>query len=269
MLELLKDEAITEDVDVPKANHGRVIGKGGQKMTEIRDETHCIISVPGQSDKSSLISITGRKEGVARAKVLIQEAVAGPKKDEEGGDTHHAVSVKYPLAKDLHKFVIGTFTACCGLQFSYFKNVGKNGRTINEIRDETGVQIIVPKGDDADAAIVLKGDQEGIDQAIKRIREVTIASKPNNGSPRVGGGRGMCSCNNMRTYILKKVGLMEKDVAAGITITTMVPEEAVGKVVKGEMADVAVVKAEESQVKRKPTQMKTEPHGYNSCNPVL
>lgn len=171
LLELLKDDAVTETVDVPKARHGRVIGKGGSKMTEIREETQCIISVPDQSDASTLITVIGRKEGVEKAKELIKEAVSGTKKEEEVGG-EGSVTVKYPLAKELYKFVIG-----------------KAGRTINEIRDETGVQIIVPKLDEADGTITLKGEQDGIDAAIKRIREVTTA-KPNNGSPRVGGGRG-------------------------------------------------------------------------------
>lgn len=174
LLELLRDEAITETVDVPKARHGRVIGKGGQKMSEIRDETHCIISVPDQSDNSTLITVVGRKEGVEKAKALIKEAVEGPKQNKEEEETA-AVTVKYPLAKELYKFVIG-----------------KGGKTINEIRDETGVQIIVPKLDEADGTITLKGEQDDIDQALKRIREVTLAgSKPANGSPRGGGpGRG-------------------------------------------------------------------------------
>jgi len=172
LIELLGELAVTDEINIPKDKHGRVIGKGGQKMTEIRDETHCHITVPDHSDPSTAISVVGRQEGVTRAKELIKEAVAERKVGEDGEQVADGIpSVRYPLAKHLHKLVIG-----------------QGGRTINRIRDETDVQIFVPKVGDPDTAILLKGEPDNISKAIQEINKVTM---PSDGERRGGfGGRG-------------------------------------------------------------------------------
>jgi len=169
LIELLGELAITDEINIPKDKHGRVIGKGGQKMTEIRDETHCHITVPDHSDPNTAISVVGRQEGVTRAKELIKEAVTDRKVGEEDA-ADGLTTVKYPLAKHLHKLVIG-----------------QGGRTINNIRDQTNVQIFVPKVGDPDNAILLKGETDDIEDAIKMINEAT---KPREGEQSRGGGRG-------------------------------------------------------------------------------
>lgn len=169
--ELLGDLMITEEVDVPKNLHGRVIGKGGQKRSEIRDETHCIITVPEQGQASTVITVVGRQENVTRAKAMIKAAISDRKADDEEGDADGLTTVRYPLAKNLHKQVIGA-----------------GGKTINRIRDETNVQIFVPKADSPDNTLLLKGESDDISEAIKLINEVTRPRPQGQGQGRGRGG---------------------------------------------------------------------------------
>jgi len=179
LIELLGDLAVSEEVDVPKSQHGRIIGKGGQKMTEIRDETHCLITVPEQKDPGTAVSVVGRQGGVARARVLIKEAIADRKSEESEEAADGLTTVRYPLPKEQHKLLIG-----------------KGGKTINEIRDETNVQIFVPKADDSDNTILLKGETDDITEAIKRINVVTRPRPVGEGRGGYGGSRGRGGYNN-------------------------------------------------------------------------
>jgi KH domain len=60
---------------VPPEHHHLVIGKGGQKIGIVRDETGCTVDVPRRGDGSDTIVIRGTKEGVERAKEMIVESV--------------------------------------------------------------------------------------------------------------------------------------------------------------------------------------------------
>lgn len=52
-----------------------VIGQGGSKINEIRDQTGCRISVPRDQKEGSAIEIVGSREGVEQAKDIIIEVV--------------------------------------------------------------------------------------------------------------------------------------------------------------------------------------------------
>jgi len=119
--ELLGNDGVKLDVDIPKAKHGRVIGKKGETMKEIREQTGVDITVPKREEASNLITLFGRKEGVEKAKELILSAAA----DEEEGEF---TTTKLPVPKNKHKFVIG-----------------RQGQNIKQIREDFDVQVTVPK----------------------------------------------------------------------------------------------------------------------------
>ena len=52
-----------------------MIGKGGQRIVSIREETGCAIDVPKKGDGNDIIVIRGSREGVEKARELIVEAV--------------------------------------------------------------------------------------------------------------------------------------------------------------------------------------------------
>eukprot|EP01113_Clastostelium_recurvatum_P017314 TRINITY_DN2027_c0_g1_i4.p1 TRINITY_DN2027_c0_g1~~TRINITY_DN2027_c0_g1_i4.p1 ORF type:complete len:388 (-),score=65.67 TRINITY_DN2027_c0_g1_i4:95-1258(-) len=173
ILDILQEkEQIEEKIKIPKDRHGRVIGKKGAMMAEIRAASGCQITVPDSNDQSLEITIKGRPDGVEIAKQRILAATADFKPDSKVDETKAFTSVKLPVPKDKHKLVIG-----------------KAGRTISEIREETGVDIIVPKQDDPEGTILLKGEADQIDQAIKQIMKIVMSPGPSSRGGR-GGGRG-------------------------------------------------------------------------------
>ena len=60
-----------EEVRVFKKFHGSVIGKGGATLRKIREETDTKIDLPGESNESDVIVITGKKENVQKARARI------------------------------------------------------------------------------------------------------------------------------------------------------------------------------------------------------
>jgi polyribonucleotide nucleotidyltransferase len=60
---------------IPPEHHYLVIGKGGQKIGIVRDETGCTVDVPRRGDGNDTIVIRGTRDGVERARELIVELV--------------------------------------------------------------------------------------------------------------------------------------------------------------------------------------------------
>jgi hypothetical protein len=60
---------------IPPEHHHLVIGKGGQRIGVVRDETGCTVDVPRRGDGNDTIVIRGHREGVEKARELIVEAV--------------------------------------------------------------------------------------------------------------------------------------------------------------------------------------------------
>ncbi len=182
---LVGDVMAVDEVEVPKLRHSRVIGKGGNKMREIQADTGTLIGVPKPDDPSTKITIRGRQEGVERAKQLILEAIKEPGKQKEEEESDGRTTTKLSIPKDKHRLIIG-----------------RNGNTVNEIRDETNVDIIIPPADSKDDDIIIKGEtMEDIELAIKRIQEVIARNANNNNNNNYGGGgrRGSNSSNGRNT----------------------------------------------------------------------
>ena len=60
---------------VPPEHHYLIIGKGGQRIGIVRDETGCTIDVPKRGDGNDTIVIRGSKDGIERAREMIVETV--------------------------------------------------------------------------------------------------------------------------------------------------------------------------------------------------
>jgi hypothetical protein len=71
---------------IPPEHHHLVIGKGGQRVSVVRDETGCQVDVPRRGDGNDIIVIRGSREGVEKARELIVEAVeSGQRRSSNGG----------------------------------------------------------------------------------------------------------------------------------------------------------------------------------------
>lgn len=163
---------VEEFIDVPRAKHGRIIGKGGIKMKQVQSESGAHVNIPKQSLNSDRITLKGRREAVEKAKQLILDLVGGEGESGESGEGGSKMSTKFHVPKDKHRLIIG-----------------RGGATVNEIRDDADVEIIIPPANSRDEDIIIKGEShDNIDKAIKAIQEITGSTRgPSSGT---GGRRG-------------------------------------------------------------------------------
>ena len=59
-------------VKIFKEAHPKIIGKGGAQIKKIREETDTKIDLPRENSDSDVITITGKKENVEKAKNMIE-----------------------------------------------------------------------------------------------------------------------------------------------------------------------------------------------------
>ena len=58
---------------ISKKFHGTIIGRGGATLRKIKEETSTKIDMPKEDSDSDMITITGRKENVEKAKKKLHE----------------------------------------------------------------------------------------------------------------------------------------------------------------------------------------------------
>ena len=63
---------VIQSVRIPKEHHRFVLGQKGKRLGELELATSTKISVPRQDDPTDLITLTGTKEGIERARHEIQ-----------------------------------------------------------------------------------------------------------------------------------------------------------------------------------------------------
>lgn len=79
-------------VHIFKQFHKNIIGKGGANIRTIRDETDTKIDLPHESSDSDVITITGTKENVEKARLKIEDI-----QKELVSDVVSAINVKINL----------------------------------------------------------------------------------------------------------------------------------------------------------------------------
>lgn len=140
------------EVHIFKQFHKNIIGKGGANIRKIRDETETRIDLPSENSVSDVITITGKKENVEKAKAkieAIQKELANIKE----------ISIEIP-----HKF--------------HNSIIGAKGRLIRSIMDDCGGVLIrfPPEGSTSDK-VVVRGPSEDVEKAKKQLTELANERK--------------------------------------------------------------------------------------------
>lgn len=144
-------QSFTAKVDADPSLHRFLIGKNGSNIKDIRDTTGCRIAVPGANeDKQDQITILGTKEGVAKAKEILEKRIKELESIEE-----HTVDVPEKFHKN--------FTA-------------RRAELINKISEDCGgVQISFPRkreeSEEVDTVVSVKGPGNCVKAAIAQISE--------------------------------------------------------------------------------------------------
>ncbi|XP_023561894.1 protein bicaudal C homolog 1 isoform X6 [Octodon degus] len=128
-----KSNRVTLKMDVSHTEHSHVIGKGGNNIKKVMEETRCHIHFPdsnrnNQAEKSNQVSIAGQPAGVESARVRIREGAAMLLEHLAGSlASAIPVSTQLDIAAQHHLFMMG-----------------RNGSNIKHIMQRTGAQIHFP-----------------------------------------------------------------------------------------------------------------------------
>uniref|UniRef100_A0A8R1DZS3 K Homology domain-containing protein n=1 Tax=Caenorhabditis japonica TaxID=281687 RepID=A0A8R1DZS3_CAEJA len=141
----------SRELDIPKEHHGRLIGKEGALLRSLEADTNCRIQIPARDGPSSIITITGPREGIQRAAAHIL-AVS---EREAKLATEHIV-----CPKNLVPFVRGPFN-----------------ETYDSLTLEHGVKINIPPSHVANEVISVTGEKEGVFRAAAEIRKIVESKK--------------------------------------------------------------------------------------------
>ncbi|CAO3609425.1 unnamed protein product [Cunninghamella blakesleeana] len=172
--------ANTEDHDqltlrslVSTKEAGVIIGKAGKTIAEIRDKTGVKsgISKIVQGIPDSVLTVTGTLEGVATAYSLIAKSLLD----------NHVISSS-SLLKNNTSIIQGTAAAIRLLISHNLMGtiIGREGKKIKSIQDETGVKIVASKtllSQSTERVVEVCGDVEGIRTAILDIGQCLMNDK--------------------------------------------------------------------------------------------
>ncbi|XP_062326941.1 poly(rC)-binding protein 4-like isoform X2 [Osmerus eperlanus] len=146
---------------------GSIIGKKGETVKRIREESSARINISEGSCPERIITITGPTESVFRAFTMITFKL---EEDLTALVANGTVTSKPPVTLRL----VIPASQCGSL-------IGKGGSKIKEIRETTGAQIQVA-GDllpnSTERGVTISGSQEAIIQCVKLICTVILESPP-------------------------------------------------------------------------------------------
>uniref|UniRef100_A0A183BUR3 Far upstream element-binding protein 2 n=1 Tax=Globodera pallida TaxID=36090 RepID=A0A183BUR3_GLOPA len=175
-------ETVVETVDIPESAVGLVIGRGGEQIQLIQQQSSCRVQMSGESNVSGFRQCTlqGVRQNIDKAKQLIQEVLERSNRTAPGiqnGANSITIELSVPGAK-------------CGLI------IGKNGETIKGLQEQIGVKMMLVQESHQPTMgtkpLRISGPPDKVDNA-KRIIEQLLTgdgSQPNLAQTLRGGSGG-------------------------------------------------------------------------------
>ncbi|GAB1295211.1 Protein bicaudal C homolog 1 [Apodemus speciosus] len=140
-----KSNRVTLKMDVSHTEHSHVIGKGGNNIKKVMEDTGCHIHFPdsnrnNQAEKSNQVSIAGQPAGVESARARIRELL--PLNNTNAVKEGTAMLLEH-LAGSLASAIPVSAQLDIAAQHHLFM-MGRNGSNIKHIMQRTGAQIHFP-----------------------------------------------------------------------------------------------------------------------------
>ncbi|KAG7202071.1 hypothetical protein KM043_004746 [Ampulex compressa] len=136
------------DVPIFKHFHKFIIGKGGVNIRKIREETQTKIELPAEGEKSDVITITGKKENVEKAKEMIQKIQ---------NELANIVTDEIVIPPKFYNSLIGT-----------------GGKLIHSIMEDCGgVTIKFPTAESRGDKVSIRGPKDDVEKAKQQLFELT------------------------------------------------------------------------------------------------
>uniref|UniRef100_A0A3Q1JRJ3 K Homology domain-containing protein n=1 Tax=Anabas testudineus TaxID=64144 RepID=A0A3Q1JRJ3_ANATE len=178
----------SEEYSVPDSMVGLIIGRGGEQINKIQQESACKVQIAqdsgGLPDRS--VSLTGSDESIQKAKRLLDEIVSRgrgtpPSSYQESTNGQNGT---------IHEMMIPAGKA--GLV------IGKGGETIKQLQERAGVKMILiqdaSQGPNVDKPLRIIGEPYKVQQAQEMVHEILRErdhggySERNDLGSRMGGG---------------------------------------------------------------------------------
>ncbi|XP_044075802.1 far upstream element-binding protein 1 isoform X1 [Siniperca chuatsi] len=177
--------SISEEFKVPDGMVGFIIGRGGEQISRLQQESGCKIQIApdsgGMPDRS--VTLTGPPESIQAAKRLLTEIVEkgrpAPAFNHNDGPGMTVQEIMVPASK-------------AGLV------IGKGGETIKSLQERAGVKMVMiqdgPQNTGADKPLRISGEPFKVQQAkemvMELIRDQGFREQRGEYGSRVGGGGG-------------------------------------------------------------------------------
>merc|ERR1711992_112913 len=180
---------------------GSIIGKGGEIINSIREESGAKIHISDGSVPERIVTVTGSTDAILKSFTLISKKFEedGPEKNgESSGESSSASnSSKSPGSGSSLKLIVPA-SQCGSL-------IGKGGAKIKEIREVTGASVQVASEllpNSTERTVTIGGARTAITQCIYQICCVMLESPPKGTTipytPKAGMLSGMGVSRNMR-----------------------------------------------------------------------
>ncbi|XP_043102748.1 far upstream element-binding protein 2 isoform X2 [Puntigrus tetrazona] len=160
----VRPSSLTEEYRVPDGMVGLIIGRGGEQINKIQQESGCKVQIApdsgGLPDRS--VSLTGGPEAIQKAKMLLDDIVSRgrgtpPSFHESTNGSGHMQEMIIPAGK-------------AGLI------IGKGGETIKQLQERAGVKMILiqdaSQGPNMDKPLRIIGDPYKVQQAREMVQEI-------------------------------------------------------------------------------------------------
>ncbi|XP_060078333.1 vigilin-like [Ylistrum balloti] len=135
------------EVNIDQRFHKHIIGKAGQNITRIKNDTGVSIKIPSDTEHSNIIRIEGDPKGVIQAKEELME-MAQRMENEKSKDIL--------IEQRFHRSIIGA-----------------RGENIREIRDRFNqVQITFPDPGKKSDIVTLRGPKNDVDKCFKHLSQL-------------------------------------------------------------------------------------------------
>ncbi|XP_033999090.1 far upstream element-binding protein 2-like isoform X3 [Trematomus bernacchii] len=178
----------TEEYSVPDSMVGLIIGRGGEQINKIQQESGCKVQIApdsgGLPDRS--VSLTGSQDSIQDARRLLDEIVSRGR-GTPPSSYHESTNGQ---SGTVHEMMIPAGKA--GLV------IGKGGETIKQLQERAGVKMIliqdVSQGPNVDKPLRIIGDPYKVQQAQEMVQDILRErdhggfNERNDFSARMGGG---------------------------------------------------------------------------------
>eukprot|EP00929_Paragymnodinium_shiwhaense_P004249 TRINITY_DN105035_c0_g1_i1.p1 TRINITY_DN105035_c0_g1~~TRINITY_DN105035_c0_g1_i1.p1 ORF type:complete len:531 (-),score=132.86 TRINITY_DN105035_c0_g1_i1:102-1694(-) len=166
-------DCVTKAFHVPRCRHHLVVGKGGQRISQLQEAHRVTIRVPRAEDTAAdaagahAVAVSGRPDDVESCRLSLEALLVLP----VGVEPLHALTLRVPKARH------GTI-------------IGPGGKVLQSLMSECRVVISVPKSDDVCGDVTVQGRYEDCDEVRRRIEAlvrdtVQVVESAGGAAPRI------------------------------------------------------------------------------------